>query len=108
MYDDDEGNLLCTRPTFCIFNMLPHKSNSPQENMPLYPDTLFRLFVLTPHCCLLSEEAANSNSNVIGLTRTGIKSTKFRTRGEHDNQVHLIETAYTKHCGIKLNLCLHI
>ena len=60
-----------------ILNVLAHKSNSQQEDMPIYPDTLFiiltrgPIFVLSPKCCLLSEEAANTNFNMFGLTIAG-------------------------------------
>ena len=42
MMSDDEWILPCTRPTGCV---LAHEGNNPQEDMPLYPDTLFRLWI---------------------------------------------------------------
>ena len=44
--DDDEWTLLCTiLQAETDFNMLAHKSNSSQEDVPLYPITLFWLWV---------------------------------------------------------------
>ena len=37
-------SLLRTSTLSRIFNVLAHESNSPQEDMPLYPDTLFWLW----------------------------------------------------------------
>ena len=39
MMSDDEWTLLCTIPT-----RWAHESNSPREDVPLYPDTLFWLW----------------------------------------------------------------
>ena len=41
------------------------------------------VFAITPNCCILSGEAANTNFNVVGLTLPGIKPMTFHTRGEH-------------------------
>jgi hypothetical protein len=41
------------------------------------------VFALTPYCCVLSGEAANTNFIVFGLTRTRLEPTIYRTRGKH-------------------------
>ena len=38
---------------------------------------------LSTCCCVLSGEAINTNLIVLGLTRPGLKSVIYRTRGEH-------------------------
>jgi hypothetical protein len=43
------------------------------------------VFALSPECCVLSGEATNTNFKVFGLTRPGLESTIYRTRGEHAN-----------------------
>ena len=73
MMSDDEWTLLYTRPTRWdgFFNVLAYEINRPQEDMPLYPDTGRPVFALTPKCCVVSGEAANTNLNVFGSTRLG-------------------------------------
>ena len=43
------------------------------------------VFSLSPQCCVLSGEAANTNLIVFGLFRPGQERTIYRTRGEHAN-----------------------
>ena len=43
------------------------------------------VFALSSYCCVLSEEATNTNVIVFGLTQSGLKQTIYRTRGEHGN-----------------------
>ena len=43
------------------------------------------VFVLTPYCCLLNGEAANTNLIVFNFTRPGLKLTIYHTRGEYAN-----------------------
>ena len=62
------------------------KSNSPQEDMPFYPDTLFWLWADQS----LFLEAENTNFNVFDLTQSGIEPTIFRIRCEHANH-YMIE-----------------
>ena len=50
-----------------------------------YSDPGRPVFALTHKFCVLSGEAANTNFNVFGLTRSLIGPTTFRTRGEHAN-----------------------
>ena len=56
--------------------------------MSPHSDTLFlipsqQVFVLSPACCVLNGEATNTNFIVLGLTRTGLKPTIYRTQCEH-------------------------
>ena len=55
-----------------IFYALPHKSNSLQENMSLYPLIILipgqSVFALTPKCWMLWRETPNLMLNVFGLT----------------------------------------
>jgi hypothetical protein len=74
--------------------------------MLLHSDTLFcfranQVFALSPQCCVLSGEATNTNFKVFGLSRPGpgLKSTLYRTRGEHANH-------YTTDAVVKLTLLL--
>ena len=57
-----------------IFNLLAHRSINPHANLPRHIIlTLGQpVFALTPKCCMLSREAANTHFNVFGLTMTGI------------------------------------
>ena len=43
------------------------------------------VFALIPYCCVLNGEATNTNVIVLGLTRSGLEPTIYRTRGEHAN-----------------------
>jgi hypothetical protein len=43
------------------------------------------VFALTHQCRLFSGEATNTYIIIFGLTRSGIESTTYGTRGEHDN-----------------------
>ena len=43
------------------------------------------VFAFIPKCCVLSEEAVNTNFDIFGSTRPGIEPTTFRTRGEQAN-----------------------
>ena len=43
------------------------------------------VFAVSPECCVLSGEAANTNFIVIGNTRSGLEPRFYRTRGEHAN-----------------------
>jgi hypothetical protein len=43
------------------------------------------VFAFFPYCCVLSEEATNTNVIVLGLTQPGLKLTIYRTRCEHTN-----------------------
>ena len=43
------------------------------------------VFVLTPYCCLLNGEAANTNLIVFNFTRPGLKLMIYHTRGEYAN-----------------------
>ena len=48
------------------------ESNSPQADMPLYPDTLSWLWVesaLNTKFCVFQEKAANTSFNVLGVTQ---------------------------------------
>ena len=40
---------------------------------------------LTPKCCVLSGEATDANFIIFGLTRSRLKHTIYRNRGEHAN-----------------------
>jgi hypothetical protein len=40
---------------------------------------------LSRQCCVLSEEATNTNFIVFSLTRSGLEPTIYHTRGEHAN-----------------------
>jgi hypothetical protein len=51
------------------------------------------VFALTPYCCVLSAEAANTNLTVYGLTRRGLPLTVYSTRGEHSNH-YIPDDAY--------------
>ena len=55
-----------------IFIVLAHWNNSPLVDMSLHSDTLLISsqtdFVLTPYCCVLRGETANTNFIVFGLT----------------------------------------
>ena len=50
------------------------------------------VFVLTPLCSMLSEEA--TNTNFIVLTQPWIKTTIYGTRGEHVNY-YIIDVVYS-------------
>ena len=66
--------------------VLPHASNSSQEDMSIYQDTLFCLWAdrsLLLHLNAVCGEAANTNLNILGLTRPGTEPTTLRTLGEH-------------------------
>ena len=56
---------------------------------------------LIAKCCVLSEEATNTNFIVFGLTRPGLEPTIFRTRDEHANHYAMNYTLKLKH-NIKL------
>jgi len=43
------------------------------------------VFVLTPYCCLLNGEAANTNLIVFSLTRPSLEPTIYHTQGEYPN-----------------------
>jgi len=43
------------------------------------------LFALCSYCCVLRGEAIHTNFIVFGLTRPGLETTIYRTRGEHAN-----------------------
>ena len=66
-----------------IFNVLAHESNSPQEDVPIYPDTLFWLWADQCLLLLLYGEASNTNFNVFDFTRPGIEPTTFREHANH-------------------------
>ena len=57
--------------------MLPHPTRYPVPGQPV--------FALFPYCCVLSEEATHINVLVFSLTRSGLESTIYHTRGEHTN-----------------------
>ena len=44
------------------------------------------VFALTPYCCVLNEEAKNTNFIVFGLSQPRLEPTIYRTRCEHANQ----------------------
>jgi len=45
---------------------------------------------------MLSGEATNTNFIVIGLTRSGLESTIYHTRGEHANHYSTNEVTYRR------------
>ena len=57
------------------------------------------VFALSPACCVFSGEATNTDFIVIGLTRPGLKSTIYDTRGEHANHYATNAVQY------QLNIC---
>ena len=79
--------------------MLAYERNSPQEDVPLYPDTLF--WLLVDQSLLLLQKAANTNFYVFDLTRSGIEPTTFRYRGEHANHYTTEAVKYVLHYILK-------
>jgi hypothetical protein len=57
------------------------------------------VFALTPLCCVLSEEATNTNFLVFDLTRPWLKSKIYHTRGEHTNH-YTTDAVYTVLCTL--------
>jgi hypothetical protein len=49
------------------------------------------VFALSTECCVLGEEATNTNFIVFGLSRLRLKPTIYFTRGEHANR-YIIDT----------------
>jgi hypothetical protein len=72
-----------------IFIVLAHWNNSRWVDMSLHTEWLQipsqPLFTLTPWCCVLSGEAANTNIIVFGLTRPRLEPTISFTWSEHTN-----------------------
>ena len=70
------------------------QSTEKHATLPRHILTLGRpVCALTPKCCMISREAANTKYNVFGLTRPGIEPTTTRTRGEHANH-YTFEAVY--------------
>ena len=55
---------------------------------------LEHIILIPSQCCVLSEEAINTNFIVFGLTWPGIKPTIYLTRGEHANHYNRVLSWY--------------
>ena len=62
------------------------------------------VFVLSPQCCVLCEEATNTNFIIFGLTRPVLEPTIYRTRGEHANYYATDAVELHLMCGLHRKL----
>ena len=71
-----------------IFIVLAHWHNSPRVDISPHSDTIpcFQTNQsLFPWCCMLIEEATNTNFIVFGVSRSGLELTIYCTQGKHAN-----------------------
>ena len=101
---------LCTRPTrlvglFYSASSLKQQSAdrhvAPIGHIILMPNQ--PVFALSPQCCVLSEEATNSNFIVFGFTCSGFEPTIYRTRGEHANHIDYKTRYVLPVCSLKMD-----
>jgi len=69
------------------FDIVDHWNNSTRVDMSFHsiPIPSQPIFAFKPYSCVLSGEANNTNFIVFGLTRPGLETTIYLTRGERGN-----------------------